>query len=94
MSSDERVYLRERLIQSLHLTELSFSNRHEINQWLKDGKRNPLLSENEARDLLHRIYQILCEQYGPVRSDTLLSRSVAQADKLLSGTGVVASKLL
>ena len=94
LAGSEFEALRDRLIQSLYLTELNFTNRSQVMQWFKSKKANPSLTEEEARSLLHQLYLVMCDCYGPVRADKILSRSVATADQHLQGTGSSASKLL
>ncbi len=76
------------LLTRLHLSERQFlekmhpKSRTDVKSLLEGSQpmmRNP---ERVMGNCLDRIYELLCDEYGPVKTDQIIARSVAQAERL------------
>ncbi len=76
------------LLTRLHLSERQFlekmhpKSRTDVKSLLEGSQpmmRNP---ERVMSNCLDRVYELLCDEYGPVKTDQIIARSVAQAERL------------
>lgn len=67
-----------------HSSELSPATRGQLGQWIKD-RGEPTVdgaSESDMHTVLHAAYVVMCEEFGPVVADRMLTFAVNQAERL------------
>ena len=76
------------LLTRLHLSERQFlekmhpKSRADVKSLLEGSQpmmRNP---ERVMGNCLDRVYELLCDNFGPVKTDQIIARSVSQAERL------------
>ena len=73
---------RLRLSERQFLEKIHPKERSDVKSLLEGSRPMMRLPERVMVDCLDHVYELLCDEFGPVKTDQIIARSVSQAEQL------------